>query len=260
VTAQAESRSPAWCEERWQEMSAAHVASPTPDYAALLRAWQQVGEQCAGTGVYEARLASILMIQKQPAAAQKVLASINEPPAPEYAALIEGTRLQVDREISLQGKAPGTVDISRFAPRVEQLVASAPDWYVAHEQASTFWLWSGEPGKAIAEGKRAVELEPKSWWGYRTMAIAYSELGEYRTAAVMGDRAHANHKAVSADADLMLALARSYAAMGNIKMSETVLGLLFKYRPEVRDSQQYRDALVFIRDVTQGAGGNQQQR
>jgi tetratricopeptide (TPR) repeat protein len=259
VTAQSESRSPGWCEARWEETSAPYLESPTPDYAALLRAWQDLGAQCAETGVYEARLASILMLLKQPAAAQKVLGSHKKPPAPEYAALIEGTRLQIEVESALQGDASGTVDISRFAPRFEQLVSSAPDWYVAHELASTFWLWSGEPRKAIAAAKRATELEPKSWWGYRTMTIAYSQIGEYRTAAAMGDRAHANHKAVSADADLMLALARSYAAMGNVRMTETVLSLLFTYRPEVRKTSQYREALVFIRDVTQSGDGNQKQ-
>jgi tetratricopeptide (TPR) repeat protein len=260
MIARAEPRSPEWCDARWEEVSAAQLQSPTPDYAALLRSWQEVSEQCAGTGVYEARLASIYLMQKQPLVAQKVLGSFKKAPAQEYAALIEATRLQADVESAMQGMSPGTVDISRFAPRFERLVSSAPEWYVAHEQLSTFWLWSGDPRKAIAAAKRAVELEPKSWWGYRTMAIAYSEIGEHRNAAAMGDRAHAIHKAVSADADLMLALARSYAAMGNVKMTETLLSLLFKYRPEVRNTAQYREALVFIRDVTQGTGNKSSPR
>jgi hypothetical protein len=48
--------------------------------------------------------------------------------------------------------------------------------------------------------------------------------------------------------------------MGNVKMTETLLSLLFKYRPEVRNTAQYREALVFIRDVTQGAGNKSSPR
>ncbi|MGH8239319.1 MAG: hypothetical protein ACREXP_20190 [Steroidobacteraceae bacterium] len=120
-------------------------------------------------------------------------------------------------------------------------------------------LQSGEPREAMAAAQRAVELEPKSRSGHRTMAIAYSELSEHRDAAAIGDRAHAIHNAVSADAELMLPPAHSYAAMGNVKLTETLLSLPFKYGPEVRETSQYCEALVLIRDPTQSAGGNQKQ-
>ena len=257
MTAEAGTRTPQWCEEQWHEASAPQLQSRSTDYAALLRTWQQLRDQCAGAAVYEARLASIYLLQKQHSKAQEVLRSIGNV-QPEYAPLVESTRLQADIAGATGGKDSEAVDIEQFAPRFEKLLADAPSWYVAHEQVATFRLMSGEPARAIEAAKRALELEPSSWWSYRTMAIAYSELGEHKTAATLGDRAHSMHPAVSADADLMLALARSYAAMGNPKMSETLLGLLFTYRPEVRQSSQYRETLVFIRDVM--AGGDKASR
>jgi tetratricopeptide (TPR) repeat protein len=252
MTPHAEARTPEWCESRWQEVSAPHLQSPTPDYAQLLRTWQQMHDECTGTAVYEVRLASIYLMQKQHAEAQKVLRSIDKA-APKYAPLLESTRLQADVASATASQDPATADIRRFSPRFESLLANAPSWYVAHEQVATFRLMSGEPRRAIEAAERAIELEPASWWSYRTMAIAYSELGEHKIAVAMGDRAHAIHSAVSADADLMLALARSYASLGNRQMSETLLGLLFKYRPEVRQTSQYRDTLVFIRDAIGGS-------
>jgi hypothetical protein len=79
----------------------------------------------------------------------------------------------------------------------------------------------------------------------------YSELGEHRTAAVFGDRAHAVHAAVSADADLILALAKSYSDLGMPQMSETLLSLLLTHKPAVRNTPQYGDALMFMRSVAE---------
>jgi tetratricopeptide (TPR) repeat protein len=245
MTATAATQSAAWCESRWEEVSDRHLASKPPDYSALLRSWRDLQPQCGGTGVYEARLATIHATQKDFATAQQVLASVKTV-APEYTELLDATRLQVDFEQYL-AKDPRPTNITEFGPRFAKLIADAPTSHVAHELNATYWLTSGEPGRAIAAAKRALEHEPKSWWSYRIMAIAYSELGDYRAAAQMGDRAHTMHPAVSADADFMLALARSYVAMGDRKMGETVLSLLFTYRPEVRQTQQYRDTLVFIR-------------
>lgn len=251
MTAQASPRTPDWCEDEWPNISAAQLQSPTPDYPALLRSWQQLQNECAGTGVYEVRLALIHLMQKQYSQAQSILSSIGKVDA-EYAPLLESTRLQADIA-SVTAKDPEDADIRQFAPRFEKLLASAPAWYVAHEQAATFWLMTGEPRRAIEASEYAIKLEPTSWWSYRTMAIAYSELGEHKAAVSMGDRAHAMHAAVSADADMMMALARSYATLGNLKMSEIVLGLLVKYRPEVRQTASYRETLIFIRNTTAGS-------
>jgi tetratricopeptide (TPR) repeat protein len=247
VTAAAETQSAAWCESRWEEASDRHLTSKPPDYSALLRSWHDLKPQCAGTAVYEARLATIHATQKDFASAQQVLESVKTV-APEYTALLEATRLQVDFEQYL-AKDPRPTQIAAFGPRFAKLIVDAPTWYVAHELNATYLLTSGEPSRAIEAAKRALGHEPKSWWSYRVMAIAYSDLGEHRTAAQMADRAHSLHGAVSADADFMLALARSYVAMGDRKMGETVLSLLFTYRPEVRQTQQYRDTLVFIRNA-----------
>jgi tetratricopeptide (TPR) repeat protein len=247
MTAAAETQSAAWCESRWEEASDRYLASKPPDYSALLRSWRDLQPQCAGTGVYEVRLASIHATQKDFVTAQKVLASIKVVP-PEQTALVEATRLQVDFDQYL-AENPQPAKVAEFGPRFAKLIAAAPSWHVAHELNATYLLTSGEPARAIEAAKRALEDQPKSWWSYRVMAIAYSELGEHRTAAQMGDRAHGMHAAASSDPDFMLALARSYVAMGDRKMGETVLSLLFTYRPEVRQTQQYRDTLVFIRNA-----------
>ena len=245
TTAGAATQSAAWCESCWEQTSDRYLASKPPDSSELLRSWRELEAQCGGTGVYEVRLATIHAIQKEFRAAQKALASVKTV-APEYAELLKATRLQVDFEQCLSKEPPPT-DIAEFGPRFAKLIEDAPSSYVAYELNATYWLTSGEPGRAIDVAKRALEHERKSWWSYRVMTIAYSELGQHDTATQMGDRAHKLHPAVSADADFMLALARSYVAMGDRKMGETVLSLLFTYRPEVRRTQQYRDTLVFIR-------------
>lgn len=245
MTAGAETQSAEWCESRWAEASDRHLAAKPPDYSALLRSWRELQPQCSGTGVYETRLASIYAAHKDLVTAQKVLASIDKI-APEYAALLEATHLQVEFEQYL-AKDPQPAGVAAFGPRFAKLIVDTPSWYVAHEMNATYLLTSAQPTRAIEAAKRALEHEPKSWWSYRVMAVAYSELGEHRTAVQMGDRAHGMHPAVSSDPDFMLALARSYVAMGDRKMGETVLSLLFTYRPEVRQSPQYRDTLIFIR-------------
>jgi tetratricopeptide (TPR) repeat protein len=245
LTTNAATQSAAWCDSRWEQESGRYLASRSPDSSELLRSWRELEPQCGGTGVYEAKLATIYATQKDFVTAQKVLASVKKV-APEHATLLEATRLQVDFEQYL-AKDPPPADITEFAPRFAKLIADAPSWYLAYELNATYWLTRGEPGRAIEVARRALEHEPKSWWSYRVMTIAYSELGEHMTAARMGDRAHGLRPAVSADADFMLALARSYVAMGDRTMGEKVLSLLFTYRPEVRQTQQYRDTLVFIR-------------
>jgi tetratricopeptide (TPR) repeat protein len=245
-----QARDAAWCEAAWDQTFKPYGESPTPDYSALLRTWERLDGECGGTGIYEARLASVHLMLKQPAAAQEALRSARVV-ASEHAPLLDATRLQADLDSALTQGAMTPAVAEQFAPRFEKLVRSAPTWYLAHEQSATFWLMAGDLQRALSAAERAIELEPNSWWGYRTMAIAHSELREHQTAAVFGDRAHALHAAVSADADLMLALAKSYSALGMPQMSETLLSLLLTHRPAVRSTPQYRDALIFMQSVAE---------
>src|SRR5262245_52761701 len=62
-----------WCEQEWRVASAKASEQDPPDNSGLLKHWQKIGQQCAGTGAYEARLAIAYLLLNQSDKARDVL-------------------------------------------------------------------------------------------------------------------------------------------------------------------------------------------
>jgi tetratricopeptide (TPR) repeat protein len=124
----------------------------------------------------------------------------------------------------------------------------APDEYEAYDQVANYMLLIDEPKDAISLGEKALALRERDdqWNAHRTLAIAYMGVGEFDQSIRHARRAQELRNSLIADPPFMYAVAKSYAAIGNITVAKKTLGMLIKEIPSERGSAEFNDAINFL--------------
>jgi tetratricopeptide (TPR) repeat protein len=139
-------------------------------------------------------------------------------------------------------------DLKKLEPQYLDFLQHWPEWEGSYELVSGYELSIGNTARAISYGERASQMVPDGWINYRTLAIAYSMAGRHLDAAKAGDKAKALNKAVSGDTEFMLALAKSYAVLGDKETLKAILALLLHYHPDISKTKNFVDAMHVIHE------------
>ena len=237
---------PNWCEAQFAQMQKPFSESVAPDYSKLLEQWKKLAMTCGGTGVYEGRLAGLYMRLHQPEEARATLQAIKDPVVRDFPTVKAAWLHLKFTELLLRGGS-SINDIKTLEPQYLAFAKANTEWEGSYEAVSLYELAIGNPATAIPFAERATQMLPNAWINYRTLTIAYSMVNRYADAAKAGDTAQSLNRAVSADQDFMLALARSYAVLHDKETVEAVLGLIVHYHPDIRGSRKFSETMVFVR-------------
>ena len=99
---------------------------------------------------------------------------------------------------------------------------------------------------AIHYASRSIELNSHQWEPNRSLAIAHAMQGEYGPAIAAGRRAEDLRASLITDPELMYAVARSYAAIGNVPVAEKTMGILAHNNPSVRGTPDWNACIAFL--------------
>jgi tetratricopeptide (TPR) repeat protein len=246
MTACEAQENPNWCEAQFAALSKQFESAGRSDFGVVTAKWQEYAGRCSGTGVYEGRLAGLYVKQGRVAEARAVLNGISEQEVRD-SPYVKAAHASVAFAELAHNSESTIAQYRGLEPLYRSVVSAAPDWAGSYELLAAYELFMGNAAEAVTNANRAIELSPDAWINYRTAAIAYSQLGKHLEAAKAGDRAQALHRGVSADVGFMLALARSYAALGDRETLKALLVLVTRYNPELQHSQQFQEELQSIR-------------
>jgi tetratricopeptide (TPR) repeat protein len=242
------------CDHQWDVVTSDPGKGLEPGYETLLKRWQQYGDRCSGTVVYEARLAFLYAQAGEPDKARAALKPVLGT-ASEFAYLVDVASLQIEMaEIRASG-GPG--DTKRRMAELESkyvaFVGRNPAWPHGYFLLGAIQTALDEYSKAIPTLMAGLNhlppdqrLAPNTWSVYRHLTVCYAETGDYRDALHAGDIAYGLKEDLVDDTYFMIAAAKAYAATDDFKSAEDTLRLISLKRPEVKDDPKFLSARDFV--------------
>jgi tetratricopeptide (TPR) repeat protein len=140
-----------WCDQQWGRLSAGQGGGSGQDYNKLLAEWQKLEAKCKGTGLYEARLATVHVLLGQYAKARDVLDPIlrNDKLPGNYRAMAEMVRLNADSREAHARTEPDRKQLVAIEKRVVKLIEQHPHY-------SPFYLFLGNLRLELGDYRGAI--------------------------------------------------------------------------------------------------------
>lgn len=232
------------CEQKWIEESSHFVKHSPADYDGLLRHWLAQAPVCKGSVVYEARLAMAYSFNQRPDQARQALAGLQKNGSP-YAYLIELSELTIESNLVLTQGAD-EASAKQLEQRFLAFVKKHPA--VAEGQAMLGGILTGldKHEEAIKALRVGLKSSGNLSGTYRNLTVSFASLGRFQEALAAADEAFKLDRKLSGDAYFVYAVAKSNAALGQLKEAEMALRLIAAKKPEVRRDPDFKEAVEFV--------------
>lgn len=244
MTNQAVEGSPEWCERQWRTVSAGTALADPSARAALLSKWEGYRGRCAGTGVYEARLAMVLAMNGQFDRAQSVL-----PPSGAekgQRTLVDFARLQIDY-FRLFSPGQATPDgVRGLAAKFQKFLAQHPEHAEASLMLGGMQTLMGNHAEAVVSLSRGLRTEMDVSGGLRNLTISLAGLGKWAEARQAADKALKANPGFADDPWFVYAWAKALSAVGEVKAAQMELLRIGKKGDEVMKDPEFREAVNFV--------------
>lgn len=240
----AEKRSAEWCEQQWVNESIVASKKEPPDYAGLLKRWQQYGQKCAGTVAYEARLAFAYLFLDQTHKAEEILAPLKNQSS-SYSNLVDLALIQVDA-FRLYEKQIYEKDLRGLEAKYKGFVKKYPDTLEGYGMLGGLQTMLNEHEEAIKSLKISLRSSKNLLGVFRNLTINYSALGKHREALEAANDAIKIDKSITDDQYFMYALATTNAALGDVDAAKTALLLIAAKKPEVKEDPDFQQAVRYV--------------
>jgi len=249
-----------WCEQQWEIVSAETGDGLQPPYKDVLARWQQYSGKCAGSVVYEARIALLYAQMGQTAKARETLRSVAGK-TPEYDYLIEIASLQAElSDVLSDDRGDKKAQVTGLEAKYAAFVKKYPNWVPGYSMLGCIQTSLDNHNEAIQTliaGLNHTEKDkrrsPNLWGMYRNLTISFAETGDYRRALGAADVAYELKKGISSDPHFMYALAKADAATGQFKEAQQVLAVVAARVPEVKQDPNFQKTVNFVAEKMQAA-------
>jgi tetratricopeptide (TPR) repeat protein len=184
-------------------------------YPKLISQWQQQEGICQGTGIYEARLVQLHILNSDYPQAQAVLD--NTKPSGEYGRYLELAALWLE-----YSKLALDSDTTGLLAQLKTLTGKYPDFDEAHGLYGFVLTMAQQPAEAIAALKKSLTSPVDLYDHYKALMINYVNLQQYAAANEMLNEAYNLNPAFSSDPEAMFVAIKislelkDYKTVGNI--------------------------------------------
>lgn len=245
MTSQAKSATPEWCEEQWAVESANTYEQASPNYQVLLQKWQQLSDKCAGTEVYEARLAVVYISLNELDKAREILKPILNKPS-KYSYLAEFVSLHADAvEFEKNGQLNDD-SMSILEQKYLGFVKKYPDFIEGYAALGNSQAFLDKHEEAIKSFEKALQTPMNKSGLYRNLTISYSAAGRYQDALTASGKAVELNNSLTSDPYFAYALAKADAALGDYESAQMVLKVIAAKVPEVKSTMEFKDTINFV--------------
>lgn len=224
------------------EFKALISGSKYPDLKSRLKQWQVLEPKCGGSGLYEFRLANLQIRAHAYKAA--------------HITIRKGLRLHTPYRkmllIALSDLADLQGNMAENKKLVEKIMEEYPNWFAGYQARGALGIEQGRYAEAIPYFKKAVSRNPKAWFSYGSLAIAYQRLGKNKEAISAIDKAFSiDQYDVGGQRDMMLAATRSYLSIGRPDIAHGVLLILMKYNPSEQRDPEAVKLMKYVKQALQ---------
>lgn len=248
VTTRAGGGSAEWCERQWKAASANAAFAAPEAKAALLARWEGYRAKCAGTGVFEARLAGAHALVGQYDEARKVLKPLLGA-SRAHRELVELTALSVDYlELGAHEATTTVEDVRRLEGKLRALTAKYPAFPEGSALLGSVQTFLGNHADAVTSLEAALRSADMDRSGvYRNLTLSYVGVGRYADARRSADEALRRHPGFADDRWFVFAMARADGALGNFKAALDELNAISGKGDEVVRDPEFKETVDFVR-------------
>jgi tetratricopeptide (TPR) repeat protein len=241
----AKSETPEWCEEQWAVESAETYEQASPDYQVLLQKWQRLSDKCAGTEVYESRLAVVYISLNELDKAREVLKPILSKPS-KYSYLAEFVSLHADAvEFEKNGQLNDD-NMRLLEQKYLGFVKKYPDYIEGYAALGNSQAFLGKHEEAIKSFEKALQAPMNKSGLYRNLTVSYAAVGRYQDALQSADKAYELNKNVTSDPFFVFALVKTDAALGDFQSAQSALKVIAAKMPEIKSTTEFKEAINFV--------------
>lgn len=240
------------CDQKWWEITGRQDSGRSRDFSLLLKEWNRLEKQCRGTGIYEIRLASILLMLDRYHDATEFLDNADIPH--KYQAQAEAVKLNARLYRALSKDKP---DLTEFLQVRNQSLISVdkyPNETALYSLLGHVQVLLGEYAAAIGPLEKAIDSKNEADLSgpYRNLVIAYSRSNHYQSAIGVIDEAYRLDRSVTSDKEFMFAAANAYAATGKPDTAKKFLTLILNKYPELKDDPVFAQAVMEAKQLSGG--------
>lgn len=230
------------CDRQWSEIfSDAALGSEEKT-----QRWQQLRADCSGNASYDHRLALVLSESGSFDEAEAVIRqSIAKHSDPEILAVLEYDLIDIERARVFASDDPGAGELRNVLDLYLDHNRKYRDHAPGYSAAAGIYLLLNEPKKAASYSRQALTIEP-DYLGYRSLAIALTQLGNFELAVDSAILASELNPAFPRDIDLMMSVAYAYISLDDVNNAKASLGALLQARPEIRGQEQFDRLVAFV--------------
>lgn len=228
------------CEQLWEQKNSSDI-----DYAEVLDAWVKLKSKCQGTGIYEFRLANLYERTGNMKKAQAIVAkalTLNT----RYQHILILSTLLYDYANLLTSDSRDLNKFEALLKRTKALSDNHPNWAPPVEHMASIFLYLGRVGKAIQYANRAIELNPSSWSGRRTLILVHAENKDYAKVRPLITKTLQLNDSLFSDTEIMYASAITYINLNELETAEQVLLLLRERNPDVVSDKTFLQIVDFL--------------
>lgn len=229
-----------FCEQQWVEINKTKAG-----YAEVLDNWLKLKDTCKETGIYEFRLANLYERTGKMDIAQGIVAkalTLNT----RYQHVLLLSTVLYDYAEMLTDDVRDLVQYEELLARTQTLADDYPNWAPPYEHLANILLYLGRINKAIDSAHKALELNPSSWSGFRSLVLAYTEKKEYSKARPLITQALELNDSLFSDTEIMYAAAVTYINLKHLETAEQVLLLLSEKNPDVKGDETFQQIVNFL--------------
>lgn len=219
-------------------------------YEEILSEWLKLENDCKGTGVYEFRLSSTYNLlgnrEKAKEITEQALLLDNS-----YLYLNASSKLNYQFMDLLESKSSDVKEYERIERGFYEISKDYSEWATIYEMLSGVQLVMGKVDLAIANAKKALEMDDASWPALRVLVIGYSEKGLHQQSQPLIVKAIKLNELLLADSEFMIMAALTYLSLNEVDTAKSVLAALLEREPEIRSDERFIKLVNHIRGMTE---------
>jgi len=207
-------------------MSAARQQRQMDGFAVtMLSQWQQQASNCQGTGIYEARLAQLHILNADYAKAQAVLT--NTQVAGDYVRYLELATLWLEYTQIAEDADP-----TGLLTRLKTLTEKYPDFAEAHGLYGFALTMAKQPTEAIVALKKSLTAPVDLYDNYKALTLNYMNIQQYIAANEMVNEAYGMNPAFTSDPEAMLMAIKITLELKDFKTVDNLFKVLNARMPQ----------------------------
>jgi tetratricopeptide (TPR) repeat protein len=229
-----ESAGYARCDSQWKALA----ANASKDRVGLEADWKGKSKECAGTGIYEFRLATLVEVNGRRDEAIAILdgALAKDLPLRDDMRAIRLGMLFSKAQYSIPKNSK---EARKAHEELETLLVNNPNLVAAMHQLAMQRLDLEDFVGAETMSRRAMEHDPGAWQPRRTLFLALIANDKFSEARQLLRPTLELHERLFSDPEFMLAASYCYLKLGDVKTAEQALRALRSKVPAVQDDPAY---------------------